>query len=71
MTIAKRVRALEKSQPDDDGHSGISHRLIQHVGQTEDEALDLYGRDKIGPRDMIVIHRIVDMEPKPLREPRQ
>jgi hypothetical protein len=35
------------------------HRIIQRVGQTFDEALDEYGRDRIADSDGIVCRRIV------------
>ena len=35
------------------------HRIVQQVGQSEDEAIDAYGRDRIGPDDRILIHELV------------
>ena len=35
------------------------HRVIQQVGQSEEEAIDAYGRDRIGPNDRILIHELV------------
>lgn len=37
----------------------VVHRIIQRIGQSEDEALDAYGRDKIGAGDQIIVRRIV------------
>ena len=54
MNIAKRVGALEGKS------SGRKfeklHSLIAREGQTEDEAIDDYGREKIGPDDFVLIH---------------
>jgi hypothetical protein len=33
--------------------------LIQREDQTQDEAIDAYGRDLIGENDRVIIHRIV------------
>ena len=35
------------------------HRIVQEIGQTHDEALDAYGRDRIGPDDGIIVREIV------------
>jgi hypothetical protein len=37
--------------------------IIKEAGQSNDEALDAYGRDRIGPNDRIVIWSIVDPPP--------
>lgn len=54
MNIAKRVGALEGKS------SGRKfeklHSLMAREGQTEDEAIDDYGREKIGPDDFVLIH---------------
>lgn len=57
MNIAKRVGALE-------GQSGAIgfgkvHQIICTEGQTVDQAQDAYGRDKIGPRDFVIIRTFV------------
>lgn len=54
-----RVKALENR-----GGSAFYpyHRIVQGVGQTQDEALEAYGRDKIGPNDNLVIRRLVQPE---------
>ena len=56
MNIAKRVNALESR-----AHSGgyEYHRVIQHDGQSRDEALDAYGRDRLGPDGFAVLRVIV------------
>jgi hypothetical protein len=35
------------------------HSIIQHIGQTQDDALDAYGRDLVGEGDMLIVTRIV------------
>jgi hypothetical protein len=35
------------------------HSIIQHIGQTQDEALDAYGRYRIGEGDMLIVTKIV------------
>ena len=35
------------------------HRIVQQVGQSEDEAIDAYGRDRIGPDDGIILREMV------------
>ena len=35
------------------------HQVIQKIRQTQDQALDEYGRDKIGVNDLCIVHRIV------------
>ena len=56
MSITKRVVALE-------GRAGsgfeTAHRVICQQGQTQDEALDLYGRERIGPNDLVVMRVMV------------
>jgi hypothetical protein len=54
--LDNRVTDLEarKARP-----LGRAHRLIQHEGQTQDEAIDAYGRELIGPDEMLIINRIV------------
>jgi len=54
--LGSRVAELEarKARP-----FGKVHRLIQRQGQTRDEALDAYGRELIGPDDMVILNRIV------------
>lgn len=63
----RRLVALESvSQP-----GGVErwHRVIQGVGQTRDEALDEYGRDKVGENDGVIVRQIV--APTPLTEQHQ
>ncbi len=58
MTIRKRLEALETgcfNVP------VIGHRIVQAVGQSQDKAITLYGRDRIGPTDRLIIRRIVDV----------
>lgn len=57
MNITKRVGALE-TKAGDCGYDKV-HRIISKVGQTKDQALDDYGRDKIGPNDFVVIRTFV------------
>lgn len=54
--LTKRLGLLEQVA----GRSlGIVHRIIQRVGQTQDQALDEYGRDRIAAGNLIIIRRIV------------
>jgi hypothetical protein len=39
-----------------------THRIIQRIGETRDQALDAYGRDCIGEGDLVIVNRIVDSE---------
>jgi hypothetical protein len=48
MNIAKRVGALE-NRAGDGGFEKV-HRIIGKLGQTHEQALDAYGRDKIDRR---------------------
>ena len=57
MNIAKRVGALE-SKVDGRGSEKV-HRIVTKFGQSKDQALDEYGRDKIGPKDLVVIRFFV------------
>ena len=57
MNIAKRVGALEGNSPPKTWDK--YHSLIFREGQTEDEAIDDYGRDRIGPNDFLTIHKLV------------
>ena len=60
MSITKRVVALE-------GRAGsgfeTAHRVVCRQGQTPDHALDLYGRERIGPNDLVIMRVMV---PAPL-----
>jgi hypothetical protein len=57
--IRNRLRALESA-----GRSGWRkvHRVLQQLGQDQDAALDDYGRDRIGPDDLVIVRRIVAPE---------
>ena len=55
--MANRLAALEAVKA---AASGVWHRIVQEVGQTRDEALDAYGRDRIGAGENLIIRRIVD-----------
>ncbi len=57
MNIAKRVGALE-NQVGDDGYESV-HQINAELGQTHEQALDAYGRDKIGPKDFVVVRVFV------------
>ena len=57
MNIAKRVGALE-NRAGDGGFENV-HRIIGTLGQTQEQALDAYGRDKIGPKDFVVVRTFV------------
>lgn len=57
MKMASRVQALE-SKGGNVG-SGKSHRVICRIGQSKDDALDEYGRDKVGPDDFVIVRHFV------------
>ena len=57
MNIAKRVGALENQVGD--GGFEKAHRVICKIGQTQDQALDAYGRDKVGPNDLVIMRVMV------------
>ncbi len=57
MNITKRVGALENQAGD--GGFEKAHQVNCRLGQTQEEALDAYGRDKIGPNDFVVVRRFV------------
>ena len=54
--IGKRLHALESTV-----RHGLRkvHLIIQHIGKTEDEAYDAYGRHLIHPDDDIVLRFII------------
>lgn len=56
MRLVSRLKVLEARN-----HVGWdqAHQVIQHVGQTEDEALDEYGREKIGANDLVILIELV------------
>lgn len=56
MTLRKRISVLEAAKP---GEDRPWHWLIKQPNQTQDEAIDAYGRDKIGPDDNLIIWQIV------------
>ncbi|MBA4092060.1 MAG: hypothetical protein C0494_15920 [Sphingobium sp.] len=55
--IGKRIEALEALRS---AGAVVWHRVIQQSGQTLDEALDAYGRDRIAPDDRLIVRKIVD-----------
>ena len=57
MKMASRVHALESK----DGNVGCgkSHRVICRIGQSKEDALVEYGRDKIGPDDFVIVRHFV------------
>ncbi len=57
MNIAKRVGTLENQVGD--GGFDKAHQVICRVGQTKEQALDAYGRDKIGPTDFVIMRVLV------------
>ncbi len=57
MNITKRVGALENQAGD--GGFDKAHQVICRPGQTQEQALDAYGRDKIGPNDFVVVRTFV------------
>ena len=54
--LSSRVADLEARQTTPPGKW---HMLIQRIGQTQDEAIDAYGRHLIGEHDHLIINRIV------------
>jgi hypothetical protein len=55
MRLTNRIERLEALNPP----AGNCHRIIQHLGMTEDEAIAAYGRDSIAPDDTILLTVIV------------
>jgi hypothetical protein len=57
--IKKRLEALETA-----GRSGWArvHRIVQRLGQSESEALDGYGRERVGSDDLVIVRRIFSPE---------
>ena len=55
MKLANRLTALEARTPT----IGQVHRIIVGIGETRDEVLDAYGRDKIGPHDRLIVRNII------------
>ncbi len=56
MQLRKRLESLEARNM---SPTGCVHRLRQDRGQTRDEVLDAYGRDRIADDDIVIIRRIV------------
>ncbi len=56
MTIKRRLKELEARLGPP---LGPVHRVVVSIGQTQDEALHAYGRDRIAPRDRIILRTIV------------
>jgi hypothetical protein len=54
--LGSRVADLEARQT---VPFGQAHMLMQREGQTQDEAIDAYGRQLIGNNDLVIINRIV------------
>lgn len=55
--FGKRIEALEAMQ----STGAVAwHRVLQESDQTIDQALDAYGRDRIGPTDRLIVRKIVD-----------
>jgi len=57
--LSARMADLEARQPVEVGRW---HRIIQYGGQTPDEAIDAYGREKFGPNDRPIIRTIVSLK---------
>jgi hypothetical protein len=56
MNINRRIAALEASAP---VASGIFHRTRQIAGETLEDAVTAYGREKIGPTDRLIVRQII------------
>lgn len=56
--LTRRIVSLERLAPDA-AHVGESHWIIGEPGQSHEEALDVYGRHRIGENDRVAIWRIV------------
>lgn len=65
MTMMKRVERLEAAR----SPTRRWHRLIQSVGETQDQALDRYGRERIGVDDGVILRVIVAPETRAHRAP--
>ncbi len=57
MNISKRVVALE-NQTGDRGFASV-HRIVVESGQTQEQAINAYGRDKIGPKDLTIVRTFI------------
>ncbi len=57
MNIGKRVGALE-SRAGDGGFASV-HRIVVKSGQTQQQAIDDYGRDRIGPKDLPIVRTFI------------
>ncbi len=57
MNISKRVVALE-NQVSDGGYENV-HRVNAEIGQTPEQAIKAYGRDKIGPKDLTIVRTFI------------
>ena len=57
MMLGKRIAALEAKAPK---NWSPWHRIVQMPEQTLDQAIDAYGRDRIGPDDNMVVWTVVD-----------
>lgn len=53
----KRVEVLEAKQPK---AAGRWHRVLQDVGQSEDDAINAYGPERIGIGDSLLLRVIVE-----------
>lgn len=53
--FGKRIGALEAKE---NVAPAIWRRVVQEAGQTLDDALDRYGRDRIGAADNVIVRRI-------------
>lgn len=61
MKIANRLAALEiQAAPP----AGTWHQIIVRQGQTKDEAIDEYGREKVSTEASFIIFRVILPPPK-------
>ena len=55
MRLRKRVADLEARTAGVRGYDDV-HLLFRQEDENEDDVYDAYGRDKIGPNDMVIMH---------------
>ena len=63
-----RVERLEAARP---AVVGRWHRVIARGSETDEQAIDVYGREQIGATDHVVLRRIVSARTSGIPEARQ
>ena len=57
MKMATRIEALEGKGSSREWEN--YHQIVARDGQSIDDAIDEYGRGRIGPNDFVVVHELV------------